>query len=436
MTGLRAYERDLELASRLSDTGLSPPTSESILEWIEEHLSARAEPVARSARLEYARWKPFNSITTSWSVAFDDGASEIVTCKQYALGKAENIASVFHVRRRKTGAGTRLAPFAHVRDAGAVLWCFPADRILQGLERIVDKRRIARMVHASGSVGSWRVRRRKSNVRLLRYKPERRAVFELDLGLRRGEAKSQFTLAARVLPAYEALHVAGRRRMYARVGDVAGPTLVHHDPESGVLLETWLAGEPLAPDDFSSAERAGATLAAWHRPCPGSRSRSIEPLRSARELLELEPELAAGIESIGPRIVVAPTVWIHGDFHPDQLVEGPGRELGVLDLDAVRPGEPEEDLASWMADELMLRSARSGPVQTRVDALEACRALIDGYRGAGGSVREARLLEWTAVELARRAAGALRRLERDGLEKARLGVELATAAARAGGVSC
>jgi aminoglycoside phosphotransferase (APT) family kinase protein len=104
--------------------------------------------------------------------------------------------------------------------------------------------------------------------------------------------------------------------------------------------------------------------------------------------------------------------WIHGDFHADQmLVDQENGRVRLIDLDALRPGECAEDLASWIADRLSLRPDAS------ID--EACHELCLGYAEGGGRLpSRARIDALVADELVLRAAAALRRLEQGALEKA------------------
>jgi aminoglycoside phosphotransferase (APT) family kinase protein len=102
---------------------------------------------------------------------------------------------------------------------------------------------------------------------------------------------------------------------------------------------------------------------------------------------------------------VPATSWIHGDLHPDQvLIQGSGASL--LDMDALRLGAIEEDLASWAADMLAFDDSAS------LDAAVVLANLQDLYRTVGGpSVDKARLRALTIIELFERAAAAVRRLE-------------------------
>ena len=119
----------------------------------------------------------------------------------------------------------------------------------------------------------------------------------------------------------------------------------------------------------------------------------------------------------------APT-WIHGDFHPDQVVPRRGsRDWMLMDLDLVGLGDPTADLASWIADALY--------EQPDCCFSDAAGALLEGYAHAARPVEPRRLEILTAHALVDRAAGSIRRLEQEASEKARTGLERARSLAEA-----
>ncbi|MFO0983671.1 MAG: hypothetical protein U1E76_18400 [Planctomycetota bacterium] len=69
-------------------------------------------------------------------------------------------------------------------------------------------------------------------------------------------------------------------------------------------------------------------------------------------------------------------VLLHGDFSASQVWSG-GGEVALLDLDRVRPGRCEEDLAWWAAQDHVLRLGRDPTAGDQDDALAR---LLSGYR--------------------------------------------------------
>jgi aminoglycoside phosphotransferase (APT) family kinase protein len=167
------------------------------------------------------------------------------------------------------------------------------------------------------------------------------------------------------------------------------------------LFEEWIVGDPVDSEDFSLARESGVILASLHEQNLRARGPKVDRVPQQR-LLERVAGCARWIDELPPRPAVAPTCWVHGDFHPDQHTRGEAG-LRLLDLDALRPGVPEEDIASWIADHLVVEPDASGR--------DAAALLLEGY-GSGRSKLDAALLgRLVADELLLRAAAGLRRMQ-------------------------
>ena len=199
----------------------------------------------------------------------------------------------------------------------------------------------------------------------------------------------------------------------------------------GILLERWLSVEaPASPGpgeehDFSHVEQAGSLLAALHTVPVGTQAAARAMTRRQLQVSELlslfsvDGELAA--LAVGIEIPEAPrvTTWVHGDFHPDQVAahvsDGSFR---LLDFDNVGLGDPAGDLASWIADRLYAQSALGFD--------DAAQGLLAAYARSGGQpIEHTHLRRTVAVELARRSAASVRRLEDGAVTLARQGLETA-----------
>lgn len=425
MSGLRGYARDAAPLFACGDGRLAPPSEAELLALACALLARPAAPQPTAARWVYARWKPGTSLTAGFELDYADGERRWVSWKRYAGGKAEDLA-----RRRERpvaaeAADTRLLEHAILPANGAHLWAPPFDRELPGLERGSDLRRAKRWFLEQGLFPGRAVRSGSSRAQLLRYKPERRAVLRLDLRLRplAGGEKTAETLAARALPPEEAARIA-RARIAWQEGPRAriGPRMVAWEERAGLVYEEWLEVDTCAHDAFELACEAGELLARLHAECaPEVVPASVQEVSAAAALLATQPELCGRVRPIDApvRASGADRVWVHGDFHTDQLARGRrDGALRLLDLDRLGPGRPHEDLGSWIADHLVERPD---------DGLRAAgAALLDGYASARGRPpRRAELALAVAEALVQRAAGALRRLEAGAPAKAARLLDLA-----------
>jgi Phosphotransferase enzyme family len=414
----RPCERDTTLPAQAGEPELCPPDPGDALALCVAHLALPGAPLPIRARLDYGRWKPRVSITCGYTLSYADGEERIVSLKRYAAGKGQTLARSFRPDERAQRAEDRLSSFAALPQLDTCLYAFPADRVLPGAARIVHLRRTARLLNALPLDPDRRVRARHSSARLLRYKPEHRAVLGLDLALEDANGgQIRVTLAARALPPPEAAIVSRARSLCfgSAPGSTQpiGPRLLHVEERTGIVLEEWIDGEGHRGTTFEHAHGTGALLARLHAlPQPADSLPACGAAEAVSPLFELDPRLisAAG-DLIGPP---PPTrlAWIHGDLHPDQVVrECNGGALRLLDLDALGPGDPARDLATWIADHLGTDPA--------IGLADAARPILEGYRLGGGRAPEERdLAHRVAFELTMLSAGALRRLERGAVGRA------------------
>lgn len=417
MNGRPDLARDPSLPARAGDAFLCPDADEALLARVVRHLSLRDGPRPVAAHMAYARWKPHVSLTALYRIEFDEGASSYVTWKKYADGKAREIARSYSPDRRAEAQATRLAAFAAPAEDGLCLYGFPTDRELPGLARVLSLRRTARHLNVAELWPGESVRARDSRAELVRYKPEHRAVLRLDLATTREDgARARHRIAVRVLsPGAGARVVAARNAYMSSPNPVLAPRLLTTEERTGLLFEEWLDGESCRSGDFREAEAAGTLLAQLHRspppPAPTSEARANSRAELAA-LFAVDAELEKRFAELPLEQVAAPITWIHGDFHPDQLLCTPAGARVLLDWDALRPGHPVEDLATWIADEIAADPTR--------DLARAGRPLLAAYARAGGEApSDARLRAQVGTELARRAAAGLRRIEAQAIPRAR-----------------
>jgi hypothetical protein len=408
MTGLRAWQRDATLPARAGDAGLTPFDPGAVAELVRGSLLRADAPDLEAVEWTYARWKPSTALSAGYELRFADGSERLLHVKRYAGDKARLLAARGCASAPREDDRLLLADLVRPEE-GLVVSVFPADRVLPGLARLLNLRRTARWTTGCGLYGGARMRARYSSARLLHYRPESRAVFQVTAGWTHEDGRHGTTvLAARVLPPGRASRVAALREACPFTGS---PRLLAAQARTGLLVEEWLDVQPQLPDVFAHARLAGELLASLHA-MPGAAVASngdarAEDRRKHDALFAWHPELTRLAAELGEAPPEGSPVWSHGDFHPDQVALVPGgREGRLLDLDRLGPGPAAADLASWTADHLA--------VAPELGLDDAAAPLLDGYVAGGGRRPAMRVLALHVVsQLRARAAACLRRLESD-----------------------
>ncbi len=405
MSGLKQYGRDRELPAQLGDAQLGLPQDDELVALVADHLIAKGGPAPQEARWIFARWKPGTAVLGCWTLTFDDGCERLVSLKRYSSSRASEVADSFRVNDHMREAAAPLIPFAHLPELAAVLTSFPVDRALRGAARVVDLRRTGRALDEAGLWPGQVFRRRSSKLELLRYKPERRAVLALDVKLKvRSEGGShpagERRLGVRVLEPSIARRVVAHRGL-CPPGLL--PELLHSEPTTGLIFEEWVQGTPIASEDFSHATASAEVLARLHAGRAEAPPTCTDRVGSL-QLLGRIPGLAERAAEVAQAPAVHSSVWIHGDFHPDQLTSTE-HGLRLLDADDLRPGAPEQDLASWLADHL--------EHEEQLSLQAAASPLFAGYGKALQQLDLELLRGLVAEDLIARAAACLRRLQED-----------------------
>jgi len=422
--GLRDRERDPGLPALAGEGHLRPPDPAELVELVDRHLRRPEAPRVVAARWDYARWKPGVSMTSVFAVRFEDGREEPVVAKRYVDGKDRTLAYRPRNEALLESLCERLRPRALLAERALSLWVPPGDRVLRGLPVFLDRKKTCNLVTRAGLSPSGSLKRRKTEFTLLRFKPERRAVYRIDLRLRpppgTPDEKKKLVLAGRILPPPELARLAGVRTELARAGgdDLALP-LAATNLRQGFLLERWFDVTVFAPDSFAHAREAGTALARLHALAPPEGARLVDAGTSGDldALFRVDARLGSARRA-GPHPRVERLAFCHGDFHPDQVARRADGSWLLMDLDLLGAGDPAFDLACWIADAI---------VETRDVALEsAAGELLEGYRAAGGDVPgPQRLAEFVAAELVCRAGSTVRRLELGAVDKALFALDAA-----------
>ena len=410
MTGLRARDRDRHLPARMGDGELVPPTDTVVLQLVRERLVADGADAPVSLEQVHARWKLGVAAATCYSVRWADGHERWVTWKKHLSGKARRHEASLAERPWRASMEHRLRPAVLLED-GAQLVAFPRDRVLRGLERALDDRRTIRWIKELDLFAPDDVRRRRSRFEALRYKPERRAVLRAHLSLKSPDGeRAERSLGVRVLEPEEAARIAEARSLLASAEGLRTPRLEGADLEAGILLEEWIDGRSLPTNPLLTAPRVGAALARLHQLSCGSLE-AASPGVDSSLLLRLDPDLhAEAVRLLASVPPVRARCLVHGDQHAGQWLEVEDGSLALLDLDALRGGEPEEDLAAWLMDVHL----EGGPVA------QARELLVEAHQAAGGPELDPRRLDQLLLRgCLLEAANTLRRMEAGAEARAR-----------------
>ncbi len=307
---------------------------------------------ARSCRVSHVRYKPGRNclIRYDLTIAGARGAeTEQILCgRAYSPGESEpRWLKALEAPMVDVPAGR---PVVHIPRLSMVVWSFPNERKLRGLELLLDPqwlRETALPAILGASVADV-------SSEMVRYIPEHGCTVRVRAELTDGSCIVLFGkihAGSEGERTYEWSRALGRR--------------VWHQPEHRILWQQAIPGRSATlTDPLESCARA---LAALH----------AAPL----ELFPAEPGPEGGetplLTEIARRLPPPSTVaTLHGDLHlKNFLIEGDRAEL--IDLDTLRAGDPHEDLGSFAAS--LYHRALLG--EASVEAVEAAIALfVKAYR--------------------------------------------------------
>lgn len=310
--------------------------------------------------------------------------------------------------------------FIPLDSAAALLYAFPNDAEMRGLSLLGTQRKLRRFLQAQlvdYPFRAWRLPKKSLSTEIVRYKPERRAVFRFRAKTvnRQTRDKEKVLLYWRVDRASQTEEIS-RRMCFLKdnlpeSGDLIVPRAMGFDSDSRVLVMEALAGQPLVEvlqtgQAAAAVERTGAALAHLHT-LADTKLPSGSPadfLRKASEsrgaLAALSPELAslaylvfAKLQDTMPESGKDLTL-VHGDFYYDQVLIGPER-VGFIDFDRSHIGSRFTDLGSFLA---YLKFLTLENRLTYPDAID--RRFLETYsRIWGEDPQTAELRWWTALSL-------------------------------------
>jgi hypothetical protein len=194
------------------------------------------------------------------------------------------------------------------------------------------------------------------------------------------------------------------------------PRPLQHFSEARLLLEERASGLPFSNyignnsrTSLRHARMAGLWLAKLHnlKSAPLGYC-SYKPERCSLEiflnqLCATQPSLALPVQEIGAVIRrelasfrAEPVAWVHGDFHPENILVGPG-QITVIDFDRFGLADPAKDIGSFIAHMRTMACCSS----KSLDAVNhEVQAFWNAYFSSVSPARVARLEERVAAFVA------------------------------------
>lgn len=285
------------------------------------------------------------------------------------------------------------ARVATVRAGGAclVLRRFPDDPALPQLDELTTPRTVADCLRQAGLAGPGD---EVSAVDILRYRPGERCAMRVGLAAREPWGERRY-FAKTYRDDTGALAYWRLRQLDVSAGLVARP--LRYDARLRTVWQAWIDGERAdqAADRETAVRFVVRSLAALHGSgaTPGALA-TREALRHdsgkrATKLSRAHPGLARMLDATVdacdrrmPALPVERAVPVHGDVHLEQFLLVANGAV-MVDLDELREGEPEQDLAALLVD-LRLRDD-GAPWHGRLAGL---------YRAAGSEPIRPDVLRW------------------------------------------
>ena len=371
-----------------------------------------AQGGVQSAAIEYVKYRPGRYCRVGYELQVGSHA-----VRAHAVG-----------RPREQPAGTAAAsrsPKAYAAGEGRFalpemaleISLFPLDERLSGLAQLANTRGREGLLR---EIVSERPDLWGADFELVRYRPGRRCVGRL---LVEGQCEAAIKFYAE--PEYATASI--NSRAFVCKDSLKVPRVLGDSPRHRAIAIEWLSGGLLfdlladSAFDLDCVRRVGVALAQLHEQAsPGLRRLSptaeTEPLwTAARDVQGVCPELGPRAQGLARKLSAleeraeSPRCSIHGDFSPRQVLLD-GSEVGILDYDDARYGDPAIDLGHFAA-RLQRRRLREALPAAEIDAV--FEALLDGYRAIRALPLRGSIARYTAAALLRLAPHPFRKREDD-----------------------
>lgn len=327
-------------------------------------------PITECTRIR-AKYRPGESLRTTYRLV-DDMGDRLVSARMFPVDKADRF-----VRSQDAALNATPGTVLFDESTGTVFWMFPQDRKLRGLAQLTCPPAALREVFGR----PW------THSELMAYMPEKAATARCadDSGEAVGFAKVQVGAQGRQSVAT----LLAARRGLPENGVLRLPYPVDYLPELHMALYSPVPGRPLhqlnraaVPDAMAAL---GAALSVLHRQpvdgfgpftrlTPDSVVRAGDLVQVARpDLKDLTQALVA--ELLRTARPLGPTVLLHGDLHPKNvLVHDTG--VSLVDLDQASAGPAAAELGGALA---RLWCPRPGDEIDPGTAEAAAEALLGSY---------------------------------------------------------
>lgn len=384
--------------------------------------------------ISYIRYKPRTNCIVVYQVKFNHklpfgGKKFPVYVKLYTAGEYKTAAE--KARRQHWTNLHGMGEYILLPDYLAILYFFPNDSIIDSL-RIIDKpKKIQRILYQHFTKypqEDWRISDRKIKLKILRYKPERRAVIRFKTIVKRhdGSQKEEPSIFARFYAddsgrqAYNLQKQLHQLSLNSRDFIIAEPIV--YLPEHRIFMMEKLEGltllDFLKDGDTNALQAAARALAAMHNikidNLPEfAPSELMDKIRASFKMIsEITPEFsqAAGMihEALSGRIENYPPrdkTFVHGDFYPGQVIIH-DNFAGIIDFDRSCHCDPVADIGNFIAHLKLLRIKGiigNDPVEN---------LFIRSYEKARGAKLDTDIVDfWTAFSLYELAVNPFRGLE-------------------------
>jgi hypothetical protein len=327
---------------------------------------------------------------------------------------------------------------AGVVEPGVVLSPFPHDPDLPGLPTVMDPAALADALAGALPLTATGRPAPRCRVRLLRYRPGKRATVLVTIGGARYVAKVYHQERKAAAVAEEAPRLLGAA---PRHGELAFAPVAGVVPGLRVVVQDVVAGAPLdsligcrgttAAGLARGVQRAAQALAELHSlPLVSGRARPVDAelhrftLRADR-IATVDPvvggaamRLAHRLMRVHDRLPAQRTGTVHGDCKPSQFLLSADR-VHLLDLDHCGTSDQAGDVGTFLATlrQLELRHGLAGRFPSGATAFaDAAELFLFAYLRSAGPGHDLARIRWQeAVALERKSLRAFARAPRSPL---------------------
>ncbi len=400
---------------------------------VQRQLQSAGYELTASA-IEYIRYKPFTNCLATYRVTLRNSDNE--DQETVLWGKAFTLVD-FAVAKEKLKSRQKrisnvLAQGIVLENEQIIIDDIANDQQLDGLQTIFDSRKLRRILYAlvpDYPASKWRISHKRLTSTIVRFKPEKRAVVriattatnlvsdeERDLvmflrcycdargdgifALMRNLASDSSGLTQSYVPRPFAYLADKRILIVEGVNGLPLLKLLGEQDGESVLARTAKALHELHRADYSTLTSRGRTDILSDAQAAALAITGVLPDQAA-----IVDEIIVSIED-GLAQSVVRTGFVHGDFHHDQILFQPAKEV-LLDFDRSYRGDTIADVGNFCAHLRLLEI--EGRLQNAATAEEQ---FIVGYEKASGTaIIRHELKYWIALGILLRAIHPFRTLQ-------------------------